>query len=187
MWSNPAASAVVPEWLVVRDVTRDDPPRGFPRHHPNTLEDWPVNPDASAHVIHEAVSLDLLGDAGHEGQLDAELRFDSRDPYAMSVVFQTSPAVTWTFGRDLLIRGLYEPCGEGDVQVWPGVTHDGTAVALIEFTSPDGSVVTQVDLRSCHAFVARMLAAVPEGAEADHVDLDAVLEALLGGSTDLSV
>ncbi|GGF36289.1 hypothetical protein GCM10011519_07250 [Marmoricola endophyticus] len=146
-----------------------------------------MNLDASTQPIIEAVCLDLLGDAGHEGQLDAELRYDGRDPYAMSVVFSTTPTVTWTFGRDLLLKGLYEPCGEGDVQVWPGVTRDGTAVVLMEFSSPDGRVVTQVELRSCHQFVRRMLDAVPEGTEADHVDLDAILEELRGGSTDLSV
>lgn len=142
-----------------------------------------MQPDVSTLIVSETVTLDFLGDTGHEGLLDADLIYDGRDPFAMSLVFGTVPPITWTFSRDLLLAGLYEPTGDGDVQIWPGVTTDGVATVLFEFSSPDGCVVAQVELREVHAFATRMVAVVPVGLEADYVDLDAAVEALLGDSS----
>lgn len=146
-----------------------------------------MNHDVSALCVRESIILDFLGEAGHEGMLNAELVFDGRDPFAMSLVFDTTPRVVWTFGRDLLLQGLYEPAGDGDVQIWPGVTHAGMATLLFELSSPDGSITGQMDLRDCHAFITKMVAIVPVGAEADHVDVDGAIDALLKDAPDLSV
>ena len=49
----------------------------------------------------------------------------------------------WTFGRELLSDGLYEPSGDGDVHVWPCLDSDGRAVVIIELCSPDGEALVQ--------------------------------------------
>ena len=143
--------------------------------------------DISTLTVSETVTLDFLGEAGHEGLLEADLTFDGRDPFAMSLVFQTAPTISWTFSRDLILTGMYEPTGQGDVQIWPGVTTDGVATVLFEFSSPDGCVVAQAELREVHAFASRMLDVVPAGRESEFVDLDAAVEALLGETPDLTV
>ena len=59
----------------------------------------------------------------------ASLRYDPADPYAVHVLFHAeSPAgeaVSWSFARELLVTGLDEPAGIGDVRVWPWATPRG--------------------------------------------------------------
>jgi hypothetical protein len=131
----------------------------------------------STDIVTCTTRMSFLDDEGPGVEIDADLVFDPHDPYAMSIVFRTSAPVTWTFGRDLLVDGLYEPAGEGDVQVWPCLAEAGTAVVMLELFAPDGAVVLQVPSRVVADFVTRMLHAVPLGAEC--VDVDAALAALL--------
>ena len=43
-------------------------------------------------------------------KVDAHLRYDARDPFAVSVSFDTGAnQIEWTFARDLLDKGLWEP------------------------------------------------------------------------------
>lgn len=64
----------------------------------------------------------------------ANLRFDPTDPYAVHVLFHAESAggeaVGWVFARELLVTGLDEPAGIGDVRVWPWATPRGDFVAL---------------------------------------------------------
>ena len=62
----------------------------------------------------------------------------------------------WTFGRDLLCEGLYEPSGDGDVHVWPCLDSDGHAVVIIELCSPDGEALVQAKTGDLSVFVERM-------------------------------
>ena len=61
--------------------------------------------------------------------------------------------VRWTFGRDLLIGGLYEPTGDGDVHVWPCLDTDAHSVVMIELCSPDGEALVQARTSDITAFV----------------------------------
>lgn len=130
-------------------------------------------------VVSQALTLELIDSTGASTPLAAELRYDPQDPYAVTTVFLTGRSqVRWTFGRELLTAGLYEPAGDGDVHVWPCLDPDGHAVVIIELCSPDGEALVQARSGDLSAFVDRMNAAVAPGTESDHVDVDAVLAAI---------
>ena len=73
----------------------------------------------------------------------------------------------WTFARDLLLDGLYEPTGDGDVHVWPCLDSDGHAVVIIELCSPDGEALVQMRTGELSAFNERVTKAVPAGEESE--------------------
>ena len=77
----------------------------------------------------------------------ASLRYDPADPYAVHVLFHAESAggeaVSWSFARELLVTGLDEPAGIGDVRVWPWATPRGDFVALA-LSSPDGNALFEV-------------------------------------------
>lgn len=138
-------------------------------------------------VVTEHVTLAFLDDEGVQASLDSELVYERHDPFAMSMVFKTLPPVTWTFSRELLLTGMYEPTGDGDVHIWPCLSVDGEAVVIFEFCSPDGEVLVQAELADCTRFADRMLACVPTDEESAHLDLDVTITQLLGGAPDLQV
>lgn len=134
-------------------------------------------PDVVSHV-----TIDLVGPEGPES-LEAELRYDVADPYAVSMTFRRGERqVTWVFGRALLMRGVHEPTGDGDVQVFPSVGADGRAVVLLELTAPSGHALVQAQARDVLTFLACTTRAVWPGTEADHLSVDDVITALLVGS-----
>jgi hypothetical protein len=129
--------------------------------------------------LSESMALEFLDPTCSEARLDADFCFDSSDPYAVTVVFRSSDQqVCWTFARDLLVQGLHEPVGMGDVQLWPCLSESGTAVVVIELTSPDGTVLVQAPSRAVSLFVQRMLDVVPLGEESGLLDLDAGIATL---------
>src|SRR3954447_10732195 len=56
-----------------------------------------------------------------EAELDAELRFDPADPFAVSLAIgvECGEPVVWTFARDLLSAGVTAPTGEADITIEP--------------------------------------------------------------------
>lgn len=110
--------------------------------------------------------------------LVAEFVYDVADPCAVTLVLQSgSGPVTWTFARDLLVEGQYEPVGDGDVHVWPCLSACGEAVVIVELSSPAGESLLQFPTRAVQEFVYSALAEVPAGRE--DVDVDAWIEQLL--------
>ena len=88
--------------------------------------------------------------------LEGELSFDPADPYAVTMHLEArSGSVTWTFARELLAEGLFDPSGDGDVQVWPCLSNTGEAVVIVELCSPDGTALLQTASRAVQAFVTR--------------------------------
>ena len=90
-----------------------------------------------------------------------------------------SGRVTWTFARELLAEGLYDPVGDGDVQVWPCLSGAGEAVVIIELCSPTGEAMLQTGSRAIQAFVASTYELVPAGQESSHLSMDALVAQLL--------
>ena len=130
-------------------------------------------------TVTQPVTLELIDATGAVTPIEAELQYDPRDPYAVTTVFMTgSSQIRWTFGRELLIEGLYEPSGDGDVHVWPCLDSDGHAVVIIELCSPDGEALVQARTGDLSTFVDRMSAAVAPGTETDHLDIDAAITAI---------
>ena len=118
--------------------------------------------------------------AGAVTDLDVALGYDPADPYAVTARFITREGdVIWTFGRELLSRGLTDPAGEGDVQVWPCLDSDGRAMVVIELRSPDGELIAQARTQDVYRFVSRTLAVVPAGLESEYLDVDQLIGQLL--------
>lgn len=110
----------------------------------------------------------------------AELTYAAQDPYAVTLTFRDpSGPIPWTFARDLLAEGMYEPIGEGDVHVWPCLSASGEAVVMVELGSVEGGVLVEVPARAVNGFVVETLASVPRGTETQRYDLDAALAGIL--------
>jgi hypothetical protein len=136
---------------------------------------------STLHVVETHLTMERWGTAdGQRRWIAVSLSFDPADPWAVALDLYAEPApVRWTFSRDLLIEGLHEPAGQGDVLVAPSLDEDGGAVVVIELRSPDGSLVGQLPARELTTFVHGVLAAVPTGAETAHLDVDALLDEML--------
>lgn len=135
--------------------------------------------NTAASVVTQTLTLELIDANGAPTPLSAELLYDPQDPYAVNTVFLPgSSRVSWTFGRELLLAGIYEPAGDGDVHVWPCLDADGHAVVIIELCSPDGEALIQARTGELSLFVDRMTHAVPPGTESAHLDVDAVIGAI---------
>lgn len=146
-------------------------------HSLNTGTDTGMN--TAPLSINQRLTLELIDATGTATPLEAELHYDRRDPYAVTAVFLTAAGqVRWTFGRDLLLEGAYEPTGDGDVHVWPCLDSDGHAVVIIELCSPDGEALVQARTSDFTGFVDQMTAMVPVGTESMNLDLDAAIAAI---------
>ena len=135
--------------------------------------------NTAPHTVTQPVHLELIDSSGAATPIEAELHYDQADPYAVTTVFKTGASqVRWTFGRELLAEGLYEPSGDGDVHVWPCLDSAGHAVVIIELCSPDGEALVQAKTGDLRTFVDRMNATVPLGTESELIDVDAAINAI---------
>ena len=140
-----------------------------------------INTKRSVTTVTKTLTLDLIDATGAATPLDTELSYNPADPFAVTATFLTvAGEVRWTFGRDLLIGGLYEPTGDGDVHVWPCLDGDAHSVVIIELCSPDGEALVQARASELTAFVEKMTSSVAPGAESAHLDVDGVIAAILG-------
>jgi hypothetical protein len=129
--------------------------------------------DTAPVSVTHPLTLELIDAGGKSTQLQAELSYDSRDPFAVSAEFKTSDTlVRWVFARELLSEGLYDPTGDGDVHVWPCLDARGHAVTIIELSSPDGEALLQAKSDEVNSFLRSTESLVPFGAEGDLVDVD---------------
>jgi hypothetical protein len=107
-------------------------------------------------------------------KVDAHLRYDARDPFAVSVRFDAGAnQIEWTFARDLLDKGLWEAVGDGDVKVWPRA-----GAVFLALCSPSGKAVLETRRPAIADFMARIERIVPAGRESEFVDVDRELEGL---------
>lgn len=136
--------------------------------------------DIAPVTVSHALVLELIDTNGQATPLDAELRYDSYDPYAIAACFDTGEAqVRWVFARELLASGLYEPTGDGDVHIWPCLDAGGRAVVIIELSSPDGEALMQARSGDVTAFLRRTESLVPTGTETQLMDMDETITQLL--------
>jgi len=137
-------------------------------------------------TVEVEASLQLVAPDSVTLPVRSSLRYDPADPYAVHVVFHPdaeSPGcgdpVSWSFARDLLVSGLTEATGMGDVRVWPWSTPHGEVVALA-LSSPDGNALFEVPRSILVRFLRRTFTAVPRGEEGRYLDVDAAVSRLLG-------
>ncbi|MCU1593569.1 MAG: sporulation and cell division protein SsgA [Frankiales bacterium] len=128
------------------------------------------------------LELRLVVPGGPSLPVIAGLRYDSNDPWAVRVAFQTGGEgdgiVEWMFARQLLTDGVAKACGEGDVRVWPAL-HGTDRVVNLAMASPSGSALFEIDRDALVEFLQQTYLAVPTGNESEVVDFDAELAALL--------
>src|SRR6478736_7608960 len=111
-------------------------------------------------VTTAATEMILLSEAALPA-VNAELRYSTEDPYAVQMLLSVdqSPAISWVFGRELLMAGVRMPAGIGDVQVYP--THDGV---IIELRSGSTAARLLAHIPDFTEFTDRSLQIVPFGA-----------------------
>ncbi|WP_329019571.1 SsgA family sporulation/cell division regulator [Streptomyces sp. NBC_00690] len=110
----------------------------------------------------------------------ALLTYRSDDPFAVHVTFHigSENPVKWTFARELLVEGVFRPCGQGDVRIWPTKV-DSRNVVLIALSSPDGDALLEASAAIVCAWVERTLRLVPPGTESGQLGIDTALADLL--------
>ncbi|WP_030750082.1 SsgA family sporulation/cell division regulator [Streptomyces sp. NRRL S-31] len=130
--------------------------------------------------VERELELELILSPEHSVPVPARLSYRSDDPYAVHIAFHidSEHPVTWTFARDLLVEGVFRPCGGGDVRVWP-TKAGGRAVVLMALSSPDGDALLQAPVPQVSAWLERTLRTVPPGAEGGRLGLDEALDQLL--------
>ena len=97
------------------------------------------------------------------------LAYRTDDPYAVQITFHVGSRapVQWTFARELLVEGVFRPCGNGDVRVWPTKV-DGRNVLCLALSSPDGEALVEAPSSPVAAWLERTLRAVAPGTEHEH-------------------
>jgi hypothetical protein len=136
------------------------------------------------HVTLRATAVfDLLAPRCPAVPVRVELRYDTRDPYAVVAAFRTGKAgwVEWVFARDLLADGLIATAGEGDVRIRPSI--DDPEVVVVELSSPSGHAVFEASAQEFADFLDRTYDVVLPGNEHLWVDVDEALTHMI--SNDL--
>ncbi|MDX3803003.1 SsgA family sporulation/cell division regulator [Streptomyces sp. AK04-3B] len=134
-------------------------------------------------VVERELELRLILSPERAVPVPARLGYRSDDPFAVHVTFHINSAhpVGWTFARELLVEGVFRPCGYGDVRVWP-TKSQGRSVVLMALSSPDGDALLEAPAAQVSAWLERTLRAVPPGAEGDRLGIDDGLAELLAAT-----
>ncbi|MFD3440967.1 SsgA family sporulation/cell division regulator [Streptomyces sp. NPDC058685] len=131
-------------------------------------------------VVERELELKLVLSPERSVPVPARLTYRTDDPYAVHVTFHvgSDSPVKWTFGRELLVEGVFRPCGHGDVRVWPTKV-DGRNVVLMALSSPDGDALLEAVATVVSAWLERTLRVVPPGSESERLGIDDGLADLL--------
>lgn len=132
-------------------------------------------------VVEREVELRLILSPERDVPVPARLGYRTDDPYAVHIAFHTTSEqpVHWTFARELLIEGVFRPCGHGDVRMWPSKAEGRGVVVLVALSSPDGDALLEVPTAQLSSWLERTLRVVPPGSESEQLGLDDGLAALL--------
>lgn len=132
-------------------------------------------------AVTQPVTMYWLADEGPRTIVQAELRFDQSDPYAVSIALAVaSRPVVWTFARDLFAEGVHQPAGDGDVHVWSGRAEDfGEEVVFIELSTADEDAILAAAVQDVVDFLEATNRVVPVGDESRFLDVDAAILAIL--------
>ena len=126
-------------------------------------------------IHHEQVA------ALHGADTPVYTRWSYRDdePFAVTVAFCSERGrwVEWVFARELLVEGLTEQAGLGDVRIRPGEDID---ILLLEIESPNGTAIFELDRNDTEEFLANTLRVVPANTESERFDVDRLITELSG-------
>ena len=132
------------------------------------------------HVTLRSTSVfELLAPRTPAVPVQVELRYDTRDPYAVIAAFRTGRSgwVEWVFARDLLADGLITQTGEGDVRMRPA--SDNPGVIVLELSSPSGHAMFEASAEELADFLDKTYDAVLPGNEHLWVDVDDAIAGLI--------
>ena len=138
-------------------------------------------------VVERELELNLVLSPERSIPVPAQFVYRTDDPYAVHITFHigSDHTVHWTFARELLVEGVFRPCGHGDVRVWPSKI-DGRGVVLLTLSSPEGNALLEVPAAPVTAWLERILRVVPPGSECERLGIDSGLAKLLASSPKLS-
>ncbi|MFC5801569.1 SsgA family sporulation/cell division regulator [Streptomyces formicae] len=136
-------------------------------------------------VVERELELKLVLSPERSIPVPARLTYRTDDPFAVHFTFHigSEHPVHWTFARELLIEGVFRPCGHGDVRIWPTKV-DRRSVILIALSSPDGDALLEAPAAQVSAWLERTLRAAPPGSEQEQLGIDDALAELLAPSQD---
>ncbi|MDQ1045941.1 SsgA family sporulation/cell division regulator [Streptomyces sp. V4I2] len=131
-------------------------------------------------VVERELELRLILSPERGIPVPALLSYHTDDPYAIHITFHINSdhPVNWTFARELLVEGVFRPCGHGDVRVWPTKVA-GRSVVLMALSSPDGDALLAAPTPQVSAWLERTLRVVPPGTEGEQLGIDEALDQLL--------
>ncbi|MBV7698925.1 SsgA family sporulation/cell division regulator [Streptomyces sp. TRM70350] len=131
-------------------------------------------------VVERELELKLVLSPERGIPVAARLGYRTDDPYAVHIGFHINSEhpVNWTFARDLLVEGVFRPCGHGDVRVWPSKVN-GRGVVLMALSSPDGDALLEAPAAQVSAWLERTLRVMPPGSEGEQLGIDDALAQLL--------
>ncbi|MBL1080390.1 SsgA family sporulation/cell division regulator [Streptomyces actinomycinicus] len=131
-------------------------------------------------VVERELELRLILSPERSVPVPARLGYRSDDPYAVHISFHINSEhpVDWTFARELLVEGVFRPCGNGDVRVWPAKA-EGHGVVLMALSSPEGDALLEAPVPQVSAWLERTLRLVPPGTEGGQLGIDDALDQLL--------
>ncbi|MGW3957500.1 SsgA family sporulation/cell division regulator [Streptomyces sp. NPDC004752] len=130
--------------------------------------------------VERELELKLILSPERSVPVPARLTYRTADPYAVHISFHINSEhpVDWTFARELLVEGVFRPCGSGDVRVWPSKA-EGRSVVLMGLSSPDGDALLEAPTAQVSAWLERTLRVVPPGSEGEQLGIDDALDQLL--------
>jgi hypothetical protein len=131
-------------------------------------------------VVERELELRLILSPQRSIPVPARLGYRADDPYAVHITFHlgSEHPVNWTFSRDLLVEGVFRPCGHGDVRVWP-TKSQGRSLVLMALSSPEGDALLEAPAAQLSAWLERTLRVVPPGSEGRRLGIDDALDELL--------
>ncbi|MEV7613152.1 SsgA family sporulation/cell division regulator [Streptomyces sp. NPDC089799] len=114
-------------------------------------------------------------------RIPVELRYESRDPFAVRLTFHLpgDAPVTWAFGRELLLDGINKPSGDGDVHIAP-TDPDELSDVHIRLQVGGDRALFRAGAAPLVAFLDRTDRLVPLGQERTLGDFEGHLDEALG-------
>lgn len=130
-------------------------------------------------TLRSSAVFDLLAPRTPAVPVHVELRYDTRDPFAVVAAFRTGRAgwVEWVFSRDLLADGLLADAGDGDVRIRP--VPDDPEIVLIELDSPSGHAVFEASAQRLAEFLDTTYDVVLPGHETLWMNVDDALDQMI--------
>ncbi|MFE0459109.1 SsgA family sporulation/cell division regulator [Kitasatospora sp. NPDC058965] len=155
----------------------DGPFPGFPGPHG---DDGAVPPQRCAGTVCTAyVLLEAIVSPHLAVPVPARLRYRSHDPYTVYLDnhIDLPRPVTWALSRDVLLGGLHDWTGLGDVSVFPGLGTDADSV-FVSLRGQDTAALLRARADVVHAFLRWTACVVPPGLESEHFDVETLLHRL---------